>query len=138
MRLRVALGAVGVLLALFGVFRLLTQIPVANLIELAEWLVGAVLLHDVVVGPIVVAVGWVTARSLPPRVRRYVQAALLIGALLTVIALPLIHRRGSQPRAKAILTQNYGANLATLLAIVATACLLAYAGRVVVDHRRDR
>lgn len=138
MRWRVALGAVGVLVAFFGVFRLLTQIPVANLVELAEWLAGAVILHDAVVGPIVAAVGWVTSRSLPPRARRYVQAAFVAGALVTVIAIPLIYRRGSQPRAKAILQQDYGANLATLLAVVAAVCLLGYALQVVVDHRRGR
>ena len=41
MRLRLPLGIAGVLLGLFGVFRLLTQVPPFPLVILALWLVGA-------------------------------------------------------------------------------------------------
>ncbi len=135
---RIALGAAGILLALFGVFRLLTQIPFADLLVLALWLIGAVIIHDGVLTPIVLAISWAMARVVPPRGRRYLQAALVAGALVTVIAIPMIYRQDSQPRSKAILQQNFGGNLTLILAVIAAVSLLAYALRVAGDHRRGQ
>lgn len=134
---RVAFGTAGVLLGLFGVFRLLTQVDSYDLFVLLCWLVGALVLHDGVLSPITVAVGTVLARVLPPRARRYTQGALVAGALLTLIALPMIYRQDSQPAVKAILQQDFAANLGILLAIIAGGALLLYATAVVRDRRRS-
>jgi hypothetical protein len=135
-RTRLALGTAGVLLGSFGVYRLWTQEPHAKIVELLKWLAGALVIHDGIIAPAVVAVGWVIARVVPPRARRYVQAGLIVGALITVVAIPLIYRRDTQPVSKAILLRNYGGNLALLLGLVAGACVLAYAARVARDHSR--
>ncbi|WP_375481301.1 hypothetical protein [uncultured Jatrophihabitans sp.] len=135
MRTRIALGVLGVALGLFGVFRLLTQIDTPDLIQLLIWLVVAVALHDGVLSPVLLAVGAALAR-IPARARAVLQAALVVGALITVIALPLIHRAYTLPSQKAILRQDYGANLGILLAIVAGGALLLYAFRVVRTWRR--
>ena len=71
---------------------------------------------------------------MPPRARRYLQGFLVTGGLVTIIAIPMIHRRDSQPKSKAILQQNYGGHLTLLLSIIAVFSLLAYAQRVVRDH----
>jgi hypothetical protein len=42
-----------------------------------------------------------------------------MSALITVIALPMILLRGSQPAVKALLLRNYGANLSLLIGIIA-------------------
>ena len=128
-RWRIALGTAGVLLGLFGVFRLVTQVPISDVVVLALWLIGAVAIHDGVLSPLVVSVGALLTK-VPPRGRRYLQAALIAGAAVTVIALPMIYRRDSQPRAKAILLRNYAGNLAILLGIIAAVTLGLYAVRV--------
>jgi hypothetical protein len=133
--IRWSLGVAGALLALFGVFRLLTEIPFGNLAALALWLVAALLLHDGVLAPLTAGVGVVVGRVVPPRLRRYVQGGLVVGAIVTVIAVPLIIRRGSQPPEKALLQQNYAANLGVLIGIVAGATVVLYMGRVLRDHR---
>jgi hypothetical protein len=102
MRWRVALAVAGILLGSFGGFRLLTQISPHNLMVLAVWLVGALIIHDGIVSPLVVIVGAALARFVPARARRHLQAALIMAGLVTVVAVPLIYRRGSQPRSKAI------------------------------------
>lgn len=129
-RVRLALGTAGVLLVLFGVFRFVTEVPVGDLVVLALWLAGAIVLHDGILSPTVVSVGAAISRVVPPRARRYLQAALVMGAVVTIIAIPLIFRRGSQPKSKAILQQNYGGNLTLLLGIIAAVTLVAYAVRV--------
>jgi hypothetical protein len=131
---RLLIGGAGVLLGLFGVFRLVTQIPSDDLIALFVWLVAALLVHDGLVSPVVVAVGVLVTKAVPPRTRRYLQGALVTGALITVIALPLIKRQDSQPQVKAILQQNFSANLAVLLGIVAGGALALYVLRVLRDR----
>jgi len=130
MRLRLPLGITGVLLALFGVFRLVTQIPPFPLVVLVLWLVGALVIHDGILSPIVVGVGWAVARVVPPRARRYLQGALIMAALVTVIAIPMIYRQASQPRSKSMLLQDFGLNLTLLIGIIAALSLLVYAARV--------
>jgi hypothetical protein len=77
-----------------------------------------------------VAVGWFLARTVPPRARRYLQGFLVVGGLMTVVAVPLMLRKDTQPVSKAMLLQEYGANLTLLLALAAAASLLLYAIRV--------
>lgn len=133
MRPRVIIGGAGGALVLFGVFRLLTEVPLSALLVLALWLAGAILIHDGILSPAVLAVG-LALRRVPARARRYLQAGLIAGGLITVVAIPLIYRRGSQPAAKSILDQNYGGNLTLLLGIVAALTLLGYAIRVARDR----
>ncbi|SDY34478.1 hypothetical protein SAMN05661080_03147 [Modestobacter sp. DSM 44400] len=128
-RIRVVIGGAGVVLALFGLFRLVTQVPGRSLLGLAAWLVGALVLHAVL-SPAVVAIG-TGLRKVPPRARAHLQGALVTGGLVTVIALPLIYRAGSQPGVKAILGQDYGHNLVLLLALISAVAVLSYLRRVV-------
>jgi hypothetical protein len=133
-RIRVVIGTAGGLLLTFGVFRLGTEIPVPDLLALALWLGGALVLHDAVLSPGIVGVGGML-RRIPARARTYVQGALITGGLVTVIAIPMIYRAGSQSRAKALLEQDFRANLALLLAFVCVVALLAYLRRV--THERS-
>ena len=134
--LRIVLAGAGILLALFGVTRLFTQVPVAGLVGLGVWLVAALVIHDGFVSPLVVAVGWLLREHVPDRGRRFVQAGLIMAAAVTVIAVPMIYRQGSQPASKAILDQHFGDNLSLLLGMVGGATLLAYAVRVARDRAR--
>jgi hypothetical protein len=132
--LRIGLAAAGILLALFGVSRLFTQVPVSSLVGLGIWLVAALVIHDGIVSPLVVAVGWLLREHVPDRGRRFVQAALILGATVTVIAVPMIYRQDTQPDSKALLEQSFGGNLSLLLGLIAAGTLLAYAVRVARDQ----
>ena len=81
-----------------------------------------------------VGLGWLLRQRVPDRGRRYLQVALLVAGLITVIAVPMIVLRGSQPAAKALLLQNYGLNLTILLGLVAVVTLALYAVRVARDR----
>ena len=128
-RIRIVIGTGGVLLLAFGVFRLGTEIPVSDLLGLALWLGAALVIHDAVLSPGIVELGRLL-RRIPARARTYVQGALIAGGLVTLIAIPLIYRTDSQPDAKALLEQDFRANLALLLALVGVVAFLAYLRRV--------
>jgi hypothetical protein len=131
---RTILAAAGILLGLFGVYRLLTEIPPSSLVALGVWLLAALLIHDGLLSPAVVGVGVLLRRFVPDRGRRYLQAALLVAALATVVALPMIYLRGSQPPVKALLLQNYGLNLTLILGLIAAITLSLYAIHVARDN----
>lgn len=135
MRTRLALGSAGVALLLFGVYRILQHSDRTNPRGLLRWLIGAVILHDGILVPSTMLIGFVLTRLVKPRARRYVQAALVASALITVVAIPLIYRRGSQPAVKALEQQNYGLHLAILIALVFGVAALAYAAQVLRDRR---
>ena len=131
---RIALIVAGALLLAFGAFRLVTQLDHGDLFVLAVWLVMAVVLHDLVVAPATVGAG-VALTLVPPRARRYVQGVLVVGALVTVIAIPLIRRRNTQPAIKAILLRDYAGNLALLLGLIVAVGVVLYLARVFRDRR---
>jgi len=132
---RIILATAGLLLGAFGVFRLLTEIPTGSLIRLGIWLLAALIIHDAVISPTAVGVGWSLRRNVPDRGRRYLQWALIMIVVVTVIALPMIFLRGSQPPVKALLLRDYATNLTLLVGLIAGVTAVSYAIRVFRDRR---
>ncbi|MFB4318266.1 hypothetical protein [Actinomadura sp. 21ATH] len=84
----------------------------------ALWLGGAAIVHDAVLVPPVLLAGALTAR-LPAAYRRRVQAALLIGGTVTLVALPLVLGLGRRADNPSLLPLPYGRNLVLVLAVTA-------------------
>ena len=130
---RIVLAVLGIGLGTYGISQLLTQIPPQSLVLLALWLIGALIIHDGLLSPAVVGVGAALRRYVPDRGRRYLQFGLIMAAMVTVIAVPMIYRAHTQPPAKALLLQDFGINLTVLLAAIGAGTLIAYAIRVSRD-----
>ena len=131
---RIILAVLGVLVLLYGIINLGIHIPAATLVWVAVWLIAAVIIHNGFVSPVVIGVSTLLRRLVPDRGRRYLQVALITAVPVTVIALPMIYRQGSQPPSKAMLLQNFTANLGLLLGIIAALSLVGYAIRVARDR----
>jgi hypothetical protein len=131
---RIILAAAGIALGAFGFFRLVTEIPTHSLVILAVWLLAALLIQDAILAPSAVGVSWLLRQYVPDRGRRYLQVALIMSALITVIAVPMIFLRGTQPAVKALLLRNYGFNLILIIAIIGVINLILYAVRVARDR----
>ncbi|MCB5183175.1 hypothetical protein [Streptomyces antimicrobicus] len=125
---RWAVGLLGVLLIGIG-GRCLAAEPDPYAVLL--WLAGALVLHDAVLAPLVFAAGLLLA-VLPAR--PVVRGALISGAALTLITLPLLLRPGAPPNPSA-LPLPYARNLLlSLAAVAAAAALLA----LITRARRHR
>ena len=131
---RIILAAAGIALGAYGVFRLVSELPTFSLLILGVWLLAALVIQDAILAPSVVGVGWLLRRYVPDRGRRFLQVALIISGLITVIAVPMIFLRGTQPAVKALLLRNYGSNLILIIAIVGVISLILYAVRVARDR----
>jgi hypothetical protein len=134
MRTRLMLGTLGALLGGYGAFRILQQPERSHPTELAKWLVAAVIVHDGVIAPVTIALGFVIATVVRPRARRYLQGALIAGLLMTAVAAPLIYRHGTQPAGTVLTSQDYVAHVAWLWVLIAAGAATAYLVRVVGDR----
>lgn len=131
---RITLGLVGVAGIAYGAKLILTKPKDTMPVVVAEWIVGAVVIHDAIIAPVVLGIGFLLSRTVPPRARAYLQGGLTAGALITLIALPQIYRKGKTAQGSTLLLRDYRANLLWLLLIVAVLTVLAYAVRVVRDR----
>ncbi|MFL6164209.1 MAG: hypothetical protein ACJ74U_18560 [Jatrophihabitantaceae bacterium] len=126
-RSRLLIGAVGGGLMGYGIVRIFTDAKDTKPVSLLKWLIGALLVHDLLIAPVVVGIGWLLARYVPPRARRYLQAGLIAGGLVSALGVPLIWRQGKAGASSlALLQQDYRRNLLILLAIIALASLAGY------------
>lgn len=111
--------ALGVVLGAAGVVHMAAGVDVRDPIDVLMWLGGAVLLHDVVIAPFVLLVGWVLVRG---GGRSPVRGALLIAGVLTTVTLPVLLRSGKTANAS-VLPLDHPHNW--LIAIVAVAAVTA-------------
>ncbi|MEU6651496.1 hypothetical protein ABZ904_19135 [Streptomyces sp. NPDC046900] len=126
---RLLTGAVG--LTLMGVgASLLLDVP--DLTGVLVWLGGAVVLHDALIAPLVLLIGWVLVRG---GVRGPVRGALLVAGALTAVALPVL-LRPAKPANSSVLPLDYPRNWLLTLAAVATVTALLPAVRAIRRSRR--
>lgn len=124
---RIGLGVIGIGGILYGIARILTDSKDTKPLALLKWLIGALLLHDVIIAPVVIGIGWLLARYVPDRARAFVQGGLVTGGLISSIGVLLIWRQGkTSANSLSLLQQDYAAHLLLLLAIVAVVTLGCY------------
>ncbi len=131
---------------LYGARLLFSRPNLNQPIHVIIWAVASDVVVDGMILPLTLLVGWVLTKTLRPRARRYVQGALItIAAVLPIALIEIVAKNGSyvpfirsanpQNPAKALLTQNYAANLLIVAGIVAAVAAAAYALRVILDRR---
>lgn len=86
--------------------------------NLARFVVGGALLHDLVFAPLVIVAGVLLARAVPPRARAVVQAALAVSGIVALFSYPLVRAYGLAANNPTSLPHNYAANLLVVLGLV--------------------
>jgi hypothetical protein len=136
---RLALGAGGVVLGLFGAHQLVS-LGLNNLIGCVIWLIGGVLLHDGVLAFITLAVVGGGALLLPQRLKAPFAAAFLVLSTVTLTALPVLGRFGARADNPTLLDRNYlvGWLAFASLVVVATAAGVFLTGRSSTPRKSGR
>ena len=100
--------------------------------NLARFVVGGALLHDLVVAPLVIVVAVGVGRAVPRRARAVVQGALVVSAVVALFSYPLVRAYGLAANNPTSLPHDYATNLLLVLGLVwAVAAVLVLArGRV--------
>lgn len=87
-----------------------------------RWWVTAAVVHDVVVAPVTIAVGWAVIRFAPRWLKAPLQTALLISAVVVAMAWPALRGYGQIPSNPTYLPRDYAEGLALTLGTVWLGC----------------
>ena len=124
----------GLAAGVYGAHGLLTagrRVPLGSWLT---WFIGSALVHDLVIAPVWIGLGWLAARLLPRPARPPVLLAAAITGVLTLVALPFVLGYGADPLNSSFLPRDYGRNLL----VIAAAVWVVAAGWAVVAVRRAR
>jgi hypothetical protein len=128
--MRWALGAVGVVMGLWGAVLVLPLVDV----DLALWFVAGPVVHDVLLAPLFAGIGLLVARWVP----RPWRAAVLVGGTVTgvlvLLAVPLLWRPFGGSRNPGLLDRDYPAGLLVAVAVV----WVAVVATTLVKHKHKR
>ena len=111
-------AAIGWAVIGWGVFGIFSNSLDTRPANLAKFVVGGALLHDLLIAPVVILAGVLLARSVPARARGPVQAALVVSAIVALFAWPLVRAYGLAANNPTSLPHNYGRNLLVILGLV--------------------
>jgi hypothetical protein len=89
-----------------------------DLLGVCRFLVIVLVAHDFVVLPVTIGIGALVVRFAPAWARRPVVAALVVSAVVTVVAAPLVIGKGRIADNPSAFPQRYGLHLLFILAVV--------------------
>jgi len=113
--LSAASGWVVIGVGLRGIFQHSLDTRPANL---AKFVVGGALLHDLLVAPVVLVAAVALARKVPGRARATVTAALVVTGVVALFSYPLVRAYGLAAHNPTSLPHNYTLNLLIVLGSV--------------------
>lgn len=107
--------------------------------ELGRWLVGGALVHDLVLVPMVLVVGWALHRLVPAGpTRRVLTWCLATSGVLALVAWPFVRGYGRQASNPSLLARDYGRGLAAYVAVVWLIGATVLVAAAYFRRRRDR
>lgn len=127
MKTRIALGLVGLAVAVWGVVLLLDAPQV--LIEAGTWFVAGPIIHDAVLAPLVAALGYVF--------RGPAKVGAVVSGVLLLIAVPLLWTR-YQPVNPGLHDRDYPLGLAISLGVVWVVVLIVVGVRKIQRSRTQQ
>lgn len=121
---RGGLALTGIGFGLWGLW-LVRDFTGDQLTSLGVWLVGGVILHDAVLAPLTVLLGFAASRLLPGHFRAAIGAAFLLWATLTIVFFPVLSGQGGKPDNATILHRPYFLSWLALTGVIAGTAVIA-------------
>jgi hypothetical protein len=125
----------GLLAVAVGGYGLWTSLSATALESWGIWFVGSALLHDLVVAPLWIVLGWLAAKVLPRPARAPMVIGAAVSGSVSLVALPFVLGFGGDAGDTSFLPRDYGLTLAVVVGVVlATSAVWAV---VRVQRARD-
>jgi hypothetical protein len=112
------LAAIGWAVMVFGIVGTIVNENRTAPAEMAAWILGMALIHDLVLAPAVFAAGIAIRRSVSPRLRAGLQGALIATGVLVIYSFPLLRGYGRRPSNPTVQPNNYALGFAIVAATV--------------------
>ncbi|TIH36298.1 hypothetical protein [Subtercola vilae] len=118
---RAILIGVGVLGLLLGAIELVMKQTPIQIVGVAVWMLGAIILHDAILSPLVLGIS-VLARRAGHRVSKGVlaimQGAVVVGSIMTLLVVPEVYAKTLGPN-PTVLTFDYAQRLGVMWLVIA-------------------
>ncbi|HEY0240688.1 MAG TPA: hypothetical protein VGC37_18825 [Friedmanniella sp.] len=140
-RVRLTLAAIGLVVLLVGAWKVLHAVQAPSYVWLAVWLLGAVLLNDAVIAPVVIALRGLThhvLRRLPAAALAWLKGGFAVGGVLVLVVVPEIWAQHLGTANPTVLPGDYATRLLVVLAVVAALTLTAAGAATARERRRAR
>jgi hypothetical protein len=108
----------------YGIVGLLHNATDTHPRNFLAFFVGSALAHDLVLVPLVLAIGWLGLRRMPPAARPALAVTLVVVGPIVLYAYPFIRGYGRDPHNPSLLPNQYGWALVTTVALVAASATL--------------
>ncbi len=122
--IRAVLLAVGVGGGLWGVW-LMRDFTSPQLISIATFLIGGVILHDAILAPVTVGLGVLAAKRLPNHFRAAVGIAFLLWGTLTLAFFNVLSGQGGKPDNMTVLNRPYLLSWLVMTGVLAGVVVIA-------------
>jgi hypothetical protein len=109
------LGGMGWALMAFGAWGILMRARATKPPELAAWVIGAAVVHDLIVAPVVFSVGRTVASMERGGARPAVQVGLVMTGVLVLYSIPVLGEFGRLADNPSLLPRQYGPGLLAAL-----------------------
>jgi hypothetical protein len=126
--IRAALLALGVAGGLWGVW-LMHDFTGPQLVSVATFLIGGLILHDAIVAPVTVGLGVAASRILPGHFRSAVGVAFLLWGTLTLAFFNVLSGEGGKPDNDTVLHRPYASSWLVMTLVLAILAALTGLGR---------
>ena len=121
------LGAVGMA---YGAWLLVSRQDLGQIVEVAVWLAAAVVIHDGILAPVVLGLGWVGGRLLPRAAARGAVTVLVLLGPAALVAIPVLGRFGAKPDNPTLLDRDYTQGLLVFAALCVCAGIAVALGEL--------
>ncbi|SCX38128.1 hypothetical protein SAMN03159343_0308 [Klenkia marina] len=101
-----------------GGYGLWTYLSTTAQISWGIWFVGSALLHDLVIAPLWIGLGWVASTLLPRPARAPMVVGAAISGSVTLVALPFVLGYGGDEGDTSFLPRDYGLTLLVVVGVV--------------------
>ncbi len=123
--MRRVLGALGVGVAAYGAWLLLSRTDNGQLLDAGIWLASGVVLHDFVLTAAVLLAGAVSQRLLPEPAKAPAVVGMVVLGSLTLVAFPVLGGFGARDDNPTLLDRPYLASWSVLVVVTVVAVTVA-------------
>jgi hypothetical protein len=116
--------ALGTPVMVYGAYELIRQTGWPRALNVAAWIGGGLLLHDLLLVPIVLTLVWMIGRVAPAIARTPLRVGVLGTALIVAVAWPALRGYGDRHDNATVHPLDYGSAVLTALALLWGAVVL--------------
>lgn len=120
----------------FGLFGLLRNARATIPSDWFTYLLGSLIVHDALLVPAVLLVGFLLSRFTPAAIRSGLQGTLAVCGVVALMSVPVVMAEGRRADNPSLLPHDYGRNLAIVLALILAAGMVLTVVRAASARRR--